>query len=142
MKSQFPVSAPTSDSFNLRLRFEEAPAPGGGQMPAEQERIFVILAHLFPIIIWPWKRKASPLVAAHGREALNFAITMVIAAFAISFVLGFVCALILGAQVAAVLTSAFSGLIGIFCFVFVILAIMGAQQGKLPRYPFTWRFIR
>lgn len=142
MKNTFPLSETTNGAFNLRLRFEPAPAAGSGQMPASEERLFVILANLFPIIIWPWKRKASPLVDAHGREALNFAISMFIGSFVVNFTAGFMGAMILGANVAAILTSAVSGLIGIFCFVFLILGIMGAQQGKLPRYPFTYRFIK
>lgn len=142
MKEAFPISESTNESFNLRLRFEAAPAAGAGRMPESQESLFVVLAHLFPIIIWPLKRKESPLVDAHGREALNFAISMFIAAFATSFLLGFVGSLILGAQITAILTSCLSGLIGIFCLVFVVLAIMGARQGRLPRYPFTWRFIK
>ena len=142
MKNAFPITESTNSPLNLRLRFEAAPTPGGGEMPESQERIFVILGHLFPIIIWPWKRKASPLVEAQSREALNFGISMFIVAFVTSFGLGLIGSLLLGAQVTAILTSALSGLIGIFCLVFVLLAIMAAQQGRLPRYPLTWRFLK
>ncbi|MDB6118296.1 MAG: hypothetical protein JWO08_2077 [Verrucomicrobiaceae bacterium] len=55
----------------LPITIEAARAFGQGSMAATTERTLVLLAHLFPIIIWPWKRKESPAVDAHGKEALN-----------------------------------------------------------------------
>jgi hypothetical protein len=43
--------------FNLNLT--DAPAFGNGSMAAPTERTFAMLAHLFPLIIWPWMHMAK-----------------------------------------------------------------------------------
>ena len=83
------MEIPDSDSSNrLPIRIEAAPAFGGGSMPEKQEMNFVLLAHLIPIIIWPWKRATSPAVDAHGKEALNMVITLFIVMFPLGFIGG------------------------------------------------------
>lgn len=86
---------------HLNLKLEDAPAFGGGSMPAKDESLFVVLAHFFPLIIWPWKRKVSPAVDAHGKEALNFAITAMLILWPIG-ILGS----LLGVTVAKIVTLA------------------------------------
>ena len=58
-------------SNRLPIRIEAAPAFGQGSMPADTEKTFVLLAHLFPIIVWPLKKNSSPAVDAHGNPTTD-----------------------------------------------------------------------
>jgi uncharacterized Tic20 family protein len=120
----------------FQLNLEEAPAFGAGTMPASEERTFAMLAHLFPLIVWPWKRKASPAVDAHGKEALNFAITAMLIIWPIGFIAG-LCGVTV-AKIVALATSVLSlGLLAL-----VVCAMIQAGKGKLLRYPINFRFIK
>ncbi|MDH3294158.1 MAG: DUF4870 domain-containing protein [Acidimicrobiia bacterium] len=82
-----------------------------------------------PVIIWALKRDQSDFVDRHGREAMNFQITLYIAAF-ISFILVFV---LIG----------FLFLFAIFVaqILFPILAAVAASRGQDYRYPLTLRLL-
>ena len=123
-------------SNRLPLRIESAPAFGGGTMDAKQEMTFVLLAHLFPLIIWPWKRHASPAVDAHGKEALNMGITLMIIMFPLGFIAG-----LLGAAVATVVSIA-TTLLSTAMMLLVVIGALKAQQGWLLRYPLNFRLIK
>lgn len=123
-------------SNRLPIRIEAAPAFGQGSMPAASERTFVLLAHLFPLIIWPWKRKESPAVDAHGKEALNMGITLMIIMFPIGFISAF-----LGATIAALVSIATS-LLSFAVLMLVVIGAVKAQQGWLLRYPGNLRLIK
>ena len=124
-------------SNRLPIRIESAPAFGGGSMSAEQERAFVLLAHLFPLIIWPWKRSASPAVDAHGKEALNMGITLMIFMFPLGFITG-----LLGSVFIATLVSIASSLVSFATLMLVVIAAVKSQQGWLLRYPLNLRLIK
>src|SRR5262249_55969337 len=102
----------------------------GGGLPA--------LGHLIgPLIIWLVKKDESPEVDAHGKESLNFQISMLLYAAAlpvIVFVLLFV-------LVGFLLIPLF-GLLYFADIVLVIIASIKASEGVLFRYPLTIRFIK
>lgn len=123
-------------SNRLPLRIEAAPAFGGGTMDAKQEMTFVLLAHLFPLIIWPWKRHTSPAVDAHGKEALNMGITLMIIMFPLGFIAG-----LLGAAVATIVSIATS-LVSFAMILLVVIGALKAQQGWILRYPLNFRLIK
>ena len=128
----------TLDPTNrLPIRIESAPAFGGGSMSVEKEKTFVLLAHLFPLVIWPWKRAASPAVDAHGKEALNMGITL----FIIMFPLGFISWLI-GSTIIATLVSVVTSLVSFAVLMLVVIGALKAQQGYVLRYPFNLRLIK
>lgn len=129
-------------SFNPRIRYEAAPAFGQGKMTEGEEKLFVIFAHLMPLIFWFWKRKDSPVMDAQGKEALNFGISMFIVSFVTSFVLSLVSTMILGAKVGAMITSGLMSLFSIAVVAVVLLGIIAAREGRLIRYPATWKFIK
>lgn len=132
------TQANTLDPSNrLPIRIEAAPAFGQGTMPVETERTFVLLAHLFPLVIWPWKRKTSPAVDAHGKEALNMGITLMIAMFPVGFISG-----LLGSTVIATLVSIGTSLLSFAVLMLVVIGAVKAQQGWLLRYPFNLRLIK
>lgn len=130
-------TATLDPSNRLPIRIESAPAFGCGSMSIEQERTFVLLAHLFPLIIWPWKRHASPSVDAHGKEALNMGITLMIVMFPLGFIAG-----LLGSSFIAAMVSIVSSLVSFATLMLVAIAAVKAQQGWLLRYPFNFRLIK
>ena len=83
-----------------------------------------------PIVIWQMKKDQSEFIDYHGKESLNFQITMAIAYF-VSFILVFV---LIG----------FFLLFGlaIFNLVIVIIAAIKANEGVRYQYPFNFRFIK
>ena len=84
---------------------------------------------LGPLIVWLAKRDDSPEIDAHGKESLNFQISMliynVIAAVFCLVLIGFV----------------FLAILWVLNAVFVIIASIQASDGKFYRYPLTIRFI-
>ena len=136
-----PPAIPMSNSpidqaaTKLSLRFEDAPPFGGGSMPVDQEKSFVMLAHLFSLIIWLWKRKASPAVDAHGKEALNFAITMLIFILPVQIIASILP--VLGIILMLIVT-----VVSLAALALVIIGMIKAAEGKLLRYPVNFRTIK
>jgi uncharacterized protein len=117
-------------------RMEEAPAFGTGAMPAEKERTFALLAHLFSLIIWLWKRHESPAVNAHGKEALNFGITVFLCVLPVGIVSAFLPgAVSLGVSVLLMVVQ-----LGVLAL--LIYGGLKARDGKLLRYPLNFRLIK
>lgn len=107
-------------------------------------RMWAMLAHLSaltgmftvigsvvgPLIVWQIQKDKSAYVDYHGKEALNFQITMAIA-FAVSFVLMFV-----------LIGFVLIWILGAVWLVFTIIAAVKANNGEYYRYPFIVRFIK
>ena len=83
-----------------------------------------------PLVIWLVKRDESDFVAYHGKESLNFQISVTIYVF-ISFILAL---LLVGFLLVAILW--------IFNLIIVIIAGIKANDGEWYRYPLTIRFIK
>ena len=83
-----------------------------------------------PLIIWLLKRGDSPEIDAHGKEAVNFQLSMLI----YNLVAGVFCLVLVGFVFLAVLW--------VLNAVFVIIAAIQASDGKFYRYPMTIRFIQ
>lgn len=90
-----------------------------------------------PLIVWLWKREESPEIDAHGKESLNFQLSVFIytALFAI------VCFILMFVLIGFLLVP----LIALFYIanvVLVIIASLKANDGELYRYPLTLRLIK
>ena len=85
---------------------------------------------LAPLIVWLLKRDESPEIDAHGKEALNFQISMLI----YNIVAGVFCLVLIGFLILPVLW--------VLNAVFVIIAAIKAGDGELYRYPLTIRFLQ
>ena len=85
---------------------------------------------LGPLLVWLIKRGDSPEIDAHGKEALNFQISMLL----YSFVAGVFCLILIG--------FVFLAILWVLNAVFVIIAAIQASEGKFYRYPMTIRFIQ
>ena len=85
---------------------------------------------LGPLIIWLAKRGDSPEIDAHGKESLNFQISMLI----YSLIAGVLCLVLIG--------FVLLGILHILNLVLVIIASIQASEGKLYRYPISIRLIK
>ncbi len=84
-----------------------------------------------PLVIWLIKRAEMPMVEVHGKEVLNFQITVMIAAV-VSMVLMFV---FIGFLLLAV--------VAIGALILTIMAAIKVSNGDYSyRYPFTLRLIK
>ena len=120
-----------------------APPPASGITP--DERTWGTMAHvsaliamfvgglmvLGPLIVWLLKKNESSYVDHHGREALNFQITMLIA-FAVCFVAGFA---------TCGIGWAVGGLVAIANVIVTIIAAVKANEGQRWTYPFSIRLV-
>ncbi|KZC16571.1 orotate phosphoribosyltransferase [Rhodanobacter sp. FW510-R12] len=111
--------------------------------PSAEERQWAMFAHLSalagviiplgsiigPLVIWLIKKDTMPFVNDQGKEALNFNITVAIAAI-VGWIL---CFILIGFLVLAVLAIGW--------LVFVIIATIKANEGTTYRYPFTLRLV-
>ncbi|TAM21451.1 MAG: DUF4870 domain-containing protein [Rhodanobacter sp.] len=126
---------------------DDVPPPPIG--PSREERQWALFAHLSallaglltghwlgvgcfigPLIIWLVKRESMPFVDDQAKEALNFNITVAIAAL--------VCWLLMFVLIGFVLLP----ILGVLWLVCVILAAIKANEGERYRYPFALRFIK
>src|SRR5215469_12346017 len=88
------------------------------------------LGHLLgPLIVWLIKRGDSPEIDAHGKESINFQLSMLVYAV----ISGILCLILIGFVLLAILH--------IVNVVLVIIASIRASEGKFYRYPITIRFL-
>ena len=133
------TNAPQNSSIKVspfKLTLEAAPASGTGTMPAQEKTHFAMSAHLFPVIVWPWKRKVRPAVEAHGREALNFSITGILILWPAGFISSF-----LGMTIARI-TALGTSVLSLGLLTLVVFAMLQARLDRLLRYPVNFRLIK
>src|SRR6266567_9048036 len=123
------------------------PPPVGGATPAvfSNVRTWNILCHasallgvffhfpghlLGPLIVWLAKRDDSAEIDAHGKESLNFQISMLI----YNLIAGILCLVLIGFVIL--------GILHLLNIVLVIIASIQAGEGKLYRYPLAIRLIK
>ena len=82
-----------------------------------------------PLIVWLVKRGDSSEIDAHGKESLNFQISMLI----YSVVAGILCLILIGFALLAILH--------VLNVVLVIIAAIRTSDGQMYRYPLTLRLI-
>ena len=88
------------------------------------------LGHLLgPLVVWLVKRGDSPEIDAHGKESLNFQLSMLI----YDAIAAILCIILIGIPILIALW--------IMNTVFVIIASIRASEGKFYRYPITIRFL-
>lgn len=109
---------------------------------AEWERLYSVFQHLTllvhvpvilvpAIVMWLIKKDASPFVDDHGRESINFQISLIIY-YLISLVLVPVCYIGLPVMVGVWAL----GIVG------MIMGAMAAGRGEYFRYPMCIRFLK
>ncbi len=109
----------------------------------EDDRTMAMLCHLLsiftgfigPLVIWLVKKDSSRFVDHHGRESLNFQLTVLLASIclgALAFVLMFI---FVGILLIPVIMA-----IGVLALVAEIMACLAANRGEWHRLPCTIRF--
>ncbi|GAB3888967.1 DUF4870 domain-containing protein [Spirosoma agri] len=107
-------------------------------------RMWAMLAHLSaltglftvvgsvvgPLVVWQIQKEKSAFIDFHGKEALNFNITIAIAA-GISFILMFI-----------LIGLFLLWIIGAVWLIFTIIAAIKANNGDYYRYPLSIRFFK
>jgi uncharacterized Tic20 family protein len=92
----------------------------------------VILSGIIaPLIVWQIKKDEHPFIDEHGKEALNFQISMGIYAFVSTILIFVFC-------IGVVLLGA----VAIVNLVFLLIAAVKANNGEHYRYPLAIRFIK
>ena len=118
--------------------------PAASGIPTQDERTWGMLAHLStfagfllplgsvlgPLVVWLVKRDQSPFVAEQGKEALNFNISVLLAAI--------VCAVLVYVFIGILLGVALC----IFWLTVTIIAAIKASEGVHYRYPFALRLVK
>lgn len=98
------------------------------------------VAVIIPILMWMNKKDTSPYIADHGREAVNFQLSLMLYSIILPIIaipiglLLFVVGVAITVPIAAVFPYVL-GLVG------MILAAMAANRGEMYRYPMTIRFL-
>jgi uncharacterized protein len=85
---------------------------------------------LGPLIVWLAKRGDSAEIDAHGKESLNFQISMLI----YNLIAGILCLVLIGFVIL--------GILHLLNLVLVIIASIQASEGKFYRYPLAIRLIK
>ena len=94
-------------------------------------KYFTGVGHILgPLIVWLWKKDDHPFVDEHGKESLNFQLTMLIAVI-VSVILMIV-----------LIGFLLLWLLGIANLVLIIIATIRASENKIYRYPVSIRFIK
>jgi uncharacterized Tic20 family protein len=96
---------------------------------------------LGPLIIWQMKRAEFPAVDEHGKEALNFQLSVLIYLLAGGMVMFFSLLICVGWLLLPVLVPALC-LIPVAGFVLTIIAGIKGGDGVLYRYPLTLRLVK
>lgn len=89
-----------------------------------------------PIVVWQIKKNEFPPVVVHGKAALNFQLTVLIAALAVAavaFVLSFFCI--------GFLLFFLIPLVGLAGLIFPIIAGLKANEGKDYKYPYCFTLV-
>lgn len=122
----------------------------------------IFLNVLAPLMIWLLKRKQHPLIDTHGKESLNFQITLLLYSLIVGILLllsvgscwlGFstnsnaTLALVgVGLIIVGVGLAILGGLMGLLIWLghlfLTLFASIKAKKGELYRYPYTIRLLR
>lgn len=117
------------------------PPPQG---PSKDEKNWAMFCHLSalagfiipfgnvigPLVLWQMKKTESAFIDNQGKEALNFQITMIIAAL--------VCLVLIFVLVGAFLLP----VVGIITLIFTVIGAIKANEGVAYRYPFALRLVK
>lgn len=126
-------------------------APATPPGPESQARTWNMLCHLSalagfiipfgsilgPLLVWQIKKNEIPSVIIHGKAALNFQLTVFIAAL-VSMVLGF----LLVAVCVGVVFFILAGAVSLAGLIFAIIAGIKANDGKDYQYPYSFNLVK
>lgn len=114
------------------------------QSISEEEKSLAMLCHLLgiftgfigPLILWLVKKDSSAFVGHHGREALNFQITLMLVMLGLGSVTVVLMFVVVGIFLVPVMF-----IVPILALVAEIIAAVAAQKGEWHRYPCCIRLV-
>lgn len=122
------------------------------RMSEADERNWAMAAHLSalialisipslvgPLVVWLLKKDESPFVAAHGVDALNFNISVLIYTIVGSLAMALIGLATLGFGLLLAIPAVFVAFV--LWLVFVIQGAMAASRGEQFKYPWTITFV-
>lgn len=122
------------------------PLPAGTPPPlvTEEDRTLALLCHLLgiftgflgPLILWLVKKDSSAFLDHHGREALNFQITLLLAFMSLGAVTVVLMFIFVGVLLIPVIIA-----LQVLAIIAEVLAAVAAQRGEWHRYPFCLRLV-
>jgi len=133
-----------------------------GEENTGNENLWLAILHLssifciviIPLVLWSWKKNQSYKIDQHGRQVLNFQITMTLSLFAAMFfmLVGLPTLILLNmnmgegfvilASTLAILSILPFLIIGIFCTYQGVVNAMRALSDKPIRYPLSIPFVK
>ncbi len=109
-------------------------------------------AVLAPLIVWQIKKNELPEIDPHGKEAVNFQLTILIIYLIAAVILGIIVGAVFGIGLVWGSPFAFIGgglgllsILGIISLVAIILAVIAgikANNGEPYKYPFSIKFVK
>jgi len=103
--------------------------------------LFVPFGNIFgPLVIWLVRKDKSPSVEAHGKESLNFQLSVTLYLFIAAAVTVGLMIVLIGFLLLPLLIAA-GIILPIVDLILVIIAAVKASNGEFYRYPFTLRLI-
>ena len=121
-----------------------SPSPPPAGAPGNEQKQWAMFTHLSalfgyiipfgsiiaPLVMWQLKKNEMPFVDDQGKEALNFQITMAIAAI--------ICIVLMLVLIGFLLIW----IVGILDLIFIVIAAIAANNGEAYRYPVNLRLIK
>lgn len=128
----------TPNSEENTTQEQAQPVAAGQEEVSKDAKNMALLCHILaiftgflgPLILWLIKKDDDKFIDYHGKEALNFQITVLIA-WIVGWLLMFV---VIGCIVLPA--------VGICDLIFCILAAIKSSKGEYYRYPVSIRFIK
>lgn len=125
--------------------------PAQAPVPNEDERNMAMLCHLLgivasytiglgfvgPLIIWVLKKDSSVFVDFHGKEAINFQLSMLIYLVALGSVTFITMFFFVGILLIPVII-----VVAVLALIAEIIACVAASRGEWHRYPACIRFLK
>ncbi len=87
------------------------------------------------LAIWLWKRHEHPLIDEHGKEAVNFQISVLLYGAAAAILVFLTCG------VGVLVVAPLAAVMAVLVIVLPIIATVQASEGRPYRYPLTLRLI-
>lgn len=120
-------------------------------MPTSEERTAAMLCHIgavvgsfvppanliVPVVIWMLKRDQSAFVNEHGKEAINFQISLSLALTALGLLTAVLVFLLIGLLLIPVII-----ILAIVGLVLGVVAGLKAYEGQMYRYPYILRLLK
>jgi uncharacterized Tic20 family protein len=132
------------------------PAISMNELVKSQDRTWEVVSHISslamlvgvpfgnivgPLVVWLIKRKDSPSVEAHAKEALNFQISVMLYLMIAVGGTASLMLILIGILLIPLLIMALF-VVPIVDIVFVVIASVKASNGEFYRYPLTLRLIK